>query len=354
MKSLDQILQNIKPLDRDLLTMAQVFCDQRAKPLGALGKMETIYTRLYAMFRGKIDLTKKIVMVYVADNGVVAEQVSANPQETTFIVGQNMLQGRTGLCSISDHVGSEICVVDIGCCQDLFSPSQDKIRRGTGNIAKEAAMTRAECLRAIELGYMKTKQLIDKGYRLFGTGEMGVGNTTTSAVVIAALLGLTAREVTGYGAGLTSEMHRHKQKVIAACLERYSFTGDALDLASELAGLDILGMVGTYLACAEAQLPCVLDGLISVAALLLASRLTPVVLDYVFASHYSTEPAYALACQHLALSPMILMDMRLGEGSGCPLAFFLMENAVYTLEHMPSFSEAGLDDSDYIDQRVQE
>lgn len=351
MKRLDEIIGSIRPIDFEKLRAGKALCDQLAKPLGALGKMETIYARLHAMFAKDIDLAKKVVIVYVADNGVVAEGVSSNPQETTYTVAKNLLASQTGLCAISKHVGSDVSVVDIGCIRDVYDHCQDKVKACTGNILHEAAMTRDEAIEAILVGYSKTKDLIDQGYTLFGTGEMGIGNTTTSAAVISALLEVPANKVTGYGAGLTQDMKAHKTAVIQTALKRHAPYHDVLDVVSKLGGLDMLGMAGTYLACAQYQLPCVVDGLISIAGLLIASRLSPLVLDYCFASHVSTEPGYALVCEHLGLEPMLLMDMRLGEGSGCPLAFFLMENSVYTIEHMPTFSQANLAKDDYIDIR---
>ena len=212
-------------------------------------------------------------------------------------------------------------------------------------------MTREQAIAAILVGYKKTEALIKDGYRLFGTGEMGIGNTTTSAAVIAAVLGLKAEDVTGYGAGLTQDMKAHKTVVIQQCLDCHAPYGDILDLTAKLGGLDMLAMAGTHLACARYQLPCVVDGLISLTGLLIAHQLTPHVLDYSFASHASTEPAYRLVSDFLGLEPMLLLDMRLGEGSGCPLAFFLLENAVYTMEHMPTFAEGSLKEEDYVDIR---
>lgn len=353
MWSLEEVLTQIHPLDEGKVLQGKAICDQLAKPLGALGKMETIYARLYAMFDGQIDLGKGVVVVYVADNGVVAEGISANPQETTFTVAQNILKGKTGLCAISKHVGSSVSLVDIGCKKDVFSETNQKVCRGTGNILHEPAMTRDQCLEAIAIGYRATVSLIDQGYNLFGTGEMGIGNTTTSAAIISAILGKDPAEVTGYGAGLTDEMKSHKTQVIQEAIEKHAPYGDVLDIVSKLGGLDMLGMVGTYIACAQYKKPCVIDGLISIAGALIASRLQPSILDYCFASHVSTEPGYALVCKDLKLDPLLLMDMRLGEGSGCPLAFFLMENAVYTIEHMPTFEEGQLKKEDYIDIRSQ-
>ena len=351
MERLEKIIAGIEPLDQEQIQQGQQICDQLAKPPGSLGKLESIYARLYAMFDGQIQLKKKIVIVYAADNGLVEEGISSNPQETTYIVSKNILAGKTGLCAIADHAGSDIRLVDIGCKKDLYADTAGKVRRGTANALRGPAMSRQEAEAALLTGYDKTCQLIQQGYRLFGTGEMGIGNTSTSAAVIAALLGLQAVQVTGYGAGLTEEMLAHKTAVIQQVLDQHAPYGGILDVVSKVGGLDMLGMAGTHLACAQYQLPCVVDGLISLTGLLIASQLAPAVLDYSFASHASTEPGYRLVSQHLGLEPMLLLDMRLGEGSGCPLAFFLLENAVYTMEHMPTFAQGSLKKEDYIDIR---
>lgn len=353
MKELQEILESIFPLEKEKIAKGKSICDSLAKPLGALGKMEEIYQRLYAMYDTDIRLDKKIVMVYVADNGVVAEGISSNPQETTYIVGKNILKGNSGLGAISKHVGSDVTVIDIGCMRDIYSPAVDKVIYGTGNIVKESAMTREQAQRAILVGYLKTKSLIEEsGYQVFGTGEMGIGNTTTSVAVICALLDIQSREIVGYGAGLTQDMLDHKSTIIQRSVNFHKPYQDVLDVVAKVGGLDMLGMVGTYLACAQYRKACVIDGLISITAVLIASKLCPHVLDYCFTSHASTEPGYQLVCQELQLDPMLLMDMRLGEGSGCPLAFFLLENAVYTIEHMPTFSESQLRKTDYIDIRA--
>ncbi|WP_303974536.1 nicotinate-nucleotide--dimethylbenzimidazole phosphoribosyltransferase [Streptococcus merionis] len=352
MKRLQEIIARLQPLEQKKVQEGQLLCDQLAKPLGSLGKLESIYARLYAMFEGKIQLEKQIVVVYVADNGIVEEGISSNPQETTAIVARNILEGKTGLCAISQHVGSDTCVVDIGCKEDIDPLRQDKIRPGTRNMLREPALTRDECIKAILVGYQKTVELIGQGYTLFGTGEMGIGNTTTSAAVISVLLNKKAEKVTGYGAGLTQEMKSHKTNIIQACIEKHAPYEDVLDVVAKVGGLDLLGMVGTYLACAEYHLPCVVDGLISITGLLIASRLAPCVVDFCFASHSSTEPGYQLVCRELQLSPMLTLEMRLGEGSGCPLAFFLMTTACHTMEHMPTFEEGKLKKEDYIDIRI--
>ncbi|MGT2933976.1 nicotinate-nucleotide--dimethylbenzimidazole phosphoribosyltransferase [Streptococcus catagoni] len=351
MISLDDILKDIKPIDRAKEKEGQAYCDSLAKPLGSLGKMEKIYAKLFAMFEGEINLTPKVVMVYSADNGVVAEKISANPQETTYQVSENILAGKTGLCAISQELGSDIYLIDIGCKKNIFSTSESKVMAGTHNMLEKPAMSAEDCIKAILVGYEKTQELIKEGYSLFGTGEMGIGNTTTSAAVISAILELAPEEVTGYGAGLTEPMKAHKIAVIKAAIKKHSPFKDVLDIVAKVGGLDMLGIAGTFLACAQAQLPCVVDGLISVTGLLIASQLCSHVLDYSFASHVSTEPGYDKVSQYLGLEPMLMMDMRLGEGSGCPLAFSLIETSVSTIRKMPTFSQTQLNKEDYIDIR---
>ncbi|MBF0779547.1 MULTISPECIES: nicotinate-nucleotide--dimethylbenzimidazole phosphoribosyltransferase [unclassified Granulicatella] len=348
---INHVLENIQKIDHVYIQQARKYCDNLAKPLGALGKLEDIYCRLYAMFCGKIIIDKKIVIVYVADNGICQEGISANPQVTTYQVGKNMLEGNAGINIMTKQVGADVSIVDIGCLQDLSSFSNQKVRYGTENALKRPALTKKEALRAIQVGYEHTLQLIEQGYTVFGTGEMGVGNTTTSVAVISQLLSKDAQEIVGFGAGINQETLAHKAQIIKRMIEHNAPYEDALDVARKVGGLDILGMVGTYLACAKHQLPFVIDGVISIAALLVAHALNESVLDYAFASHCSTEPGYQVVSEFLNLSPMLQLDMRLGEGTGCPLLFFLMDMAKQTMETMPSFKTAHLNKDDYVDIR---
>ena len=354
MDRLTAIINQINPLQSKLLKEGRDYCDRLAKPLGALGKMEEIYARLYAIFRGDIRLEKKVMMVYVSDNGIVDEGVSSNPQETTYIVAKNMLDGQAAIAILAKQCQAELCVVDSGCKRDIYPTSDDKISQGTKNMLLEAAMTREQAIQAILLGYDKTCEWIEQGYTLFGTGEMGIGNTTTSAALISAILEIPPSEVTGYGAGLTESMKDHKTEVIETCLKKHAPFEDSLDIVSKIGGYDILGMVGTHLACAQYQLPCVVDGLISATGLLVASQFSRLVLDYAFASHISTEPGYRLVQERLGLNPLLSMDMRLGEGVGCPFIFDIMETSVTTIEAMPQFKDSLLNKEDYVDIRLNE
>ena len=235
---LNQILKNIVPIDAKALEEGKNYCDRLAKPLGALGKMEKMYARLHAMFPDNIKLTKKMVMIYVADNGVCDEGISSNPIETTFIVANNIRNGKAGVANIAEYAGSDICVIDIGCKSPIYPDNPDHILNGTRNMLKEPAMTRQEALEAILVGYRRTVELINQGYTLFGTGEMGVGNTTTSASVIAATLGLPAQEVAGYGAGVTEKMKAHKTAVIQESVTSHAPYSDMIDLVSKVGGLN--------------------------------------------------------------------------------------------------------------------
>ncbi|MBF0805549.1 MULTISPECIES: nicotinate-nucleotide--dimethylbenzimidazole phosphoribosyltransferase [unclassified Streptococcus] len=351
MKKLEDILEQIQPVSQQELQEGQLLCDRLAKPFGSLGQLESIYARLFAIFSKEINLSKKVVLVYVADNGVVEEGVSSNPQETTAQVALNMIEGKSGICVLSRFVGNAVKVIDIGCKKDLGDISTQKIRYGTGNIRREAAMTLGEAEAAVLVGFEAAREMIAEGFTVLGTGEMGIGNTTTSVALIAALLELDPQELTGYGAGLTDTMRSHKVQVIQDSLALHSKMRDPLEVASCLGGLDILGIAGTFLAAAYYRVPCVIDGVISIAGLLLASKLNTAVLDYAFASHCSKEPAFQVVANALGLSPVLDLEMRLGEGSGCPLAFQLMDTAVYTIEQMPTFEDCLLKSEDYIDIR---
>lgn len=348
---LEAIIESIRPLDQKQITRAQAFCDQLAKPLGAFGRLEDIYVRLSAILGPPVSLSPKVTVVYVADHGVVEEGVSSNPQSTTYQVACNILQGKSGLCGLSKYAGSDVHLLDLGCCQPITGSDHRKLCSGTANFLKGPAMSREVAIAAILAGYEETVALIDQGYQVIGTGEMGIGNTTTSVAVIAAILGGDPVPLVGYGAGLDQQGLARKTEVILQALQQHTPFTDVLDVVAKVGSLDILGMAGSFLACAQKKKVAVVDGLISITGLLVASRLQPTVLDYVFLSNASPEPAFAYVCEDLGLVAYFDLGLRLGEGSACPLMFSLMDAAVTALESFPTFDEAGLSQSDYIDIR---
>lgn len=350
-KELFEYSRKIKELDESYLMEAKKYNDTLCKPLGSLGKLEDMYERLYCIFKGKIPEFKKVVIVYASDNGVYKEKISSNPQDTTYKVCKNIINGGSGLCKLAKFYNVKVELLDLGVLEDVVSHTKYKVKKGTNNIRYEAAMQREDAVKAILAGFNKTLELAKEGYNMFGAGEMGVGNTTTSATIISVLLNENAENTTGLGSGLTDSMYENKIKVINDAIINNSPFTDIIDVCAKLSGFDILGMAGTYLASSYLGYPFVLDGVISMAALLIASKINPLVLQYAFSSHSSEEKGAKLTQKHLKIKPFLDLNMRLGEGSGCPIAMSVLESAVYTLSNMATFNDVSVSKDDYIDIR---
>ena len=289
--------------------------------------------------------------VAILDNGVVEEGVSVTPRSVTAAQAVNMTNYCTGMSAMAHHFGDEIQVVDVGIADEYDCPAilNRKILPGTRNLAREPAMTRQEAARSVWTGMELARQAKDEGVAILGAGEMGIGNTTTSAAVLAALTGLPVEAVTGRGGGMTDAGFLRKKQVITDALALHRpDKNDVLDVLSKVGGLDIAAMCGVFLGAARQRLPVVIDGFISVVAALCAGRLCPAAEDYFFASHASHEVGYAAAVKELGLEPWLHLGMRLGEGSGCPIALRGMEAACAAAEGMATFAGAAIDDS-YLD-----
>jgi len=355
MNELENTLQLIIPSNKTIYKEAATFIDGLTKPIGSLGKLESITAKMMSIL-GKIEPIdfKKTTIIMCADNGVVAEGVSACPQSVTHTVTENFTKDITGIANLSAFFGSDTTIIDIGVKGSFNHPliKDYKILNGSNNIAKGPAMTYDEALQAIHSGIQIVDELVALGYNLLGTGEMGIGNTTTSAAVLSALEGLDPGLVTGKGAGITSHQHQHKQKVIKKAIRvNKPKKHDVMDVLSKVGGLDIAGLCGCFLGAAKNKTPIVIDGVISAVAALCAFRLAPDVIDYIFPSHLSKEPGIPYIMEILGLEPFLDLDLRLGEGSGCPLAFSIIESAIYTIFNMGTFQEANVDSATYIDIR---
>lgn len=355
MKLLKTTLDNIKPLDKDAVEMAWKHIDNLTKPIGSLGILEEIGAR-FAGITGKLHnkVKKKNIVIMAADNGVVEEGVSCAPKFITKVVTENFTRGITGVCVLAKQAGADLTIVDIGVDADFNNPKilNKKIAYGTKNIAKEAAMSYEDAIRAVEVGIEIVDKLVMDGVDLLGTGEMGIGNTTTSAAVLCALSGLSPDIVVGKGAGLTDEQHKNKINVVKKALEiNKPDRNGPIDVISKVGGFDIAGLTGCFLAAAKNRVPIVIDGFISSAAALCAVRLNPLVKDYIFPSHLSAEPGAVYMMKELGLEPMINLKMRLGEGSGCPLAFMIIEAALAIVNEMGTFEEANIVNDFLIDIR---
>ena len=345
MHLLKQTLDAIRPVDRAVMAAAQREIDYCLKPPGSLGKLESM-ARQIAGITGQVHnaIRKKAIVVMMADNGVYTEGVAMYPQDITRIGAEFVTTGRMGVNFLARQAGADIIAVDIGIQVDVDLPRviNRKVRHGTANFLKEPAMTREEAIQAIEAGIEVTIDAIDRGYDLIGTGEIGIGNTTASSAVLFAFTGAPIDRVVGRGAGLTDEAFARKKAVVEEAVRRHRpDPDDPLDVLAKVGGLDIAGMVGTYLACAARRVPVVTDGLISNVAALAAMRCKPEAVQYMIPSHISFEPGAKLLKEITGLEPMLDMDMRLGEGTGCALVFTIIEAALRMIEEMGTFAVLG-------------
>lgn len=349
-KELDALVREVLPLDRSAMTAAEEHQARLAKPPGSLGRLEEISIQL-AGITGRVHnaLNKKQLLVFAADNGVVAEGVSSAPQSVTKQQTINLMRGKTGAAVLAKHFGCGLTVCDVGVNADIYESAvlNRKIAYGTQNICTGPAMTREQTLQAILTG-AEIARTVDAD--VIGVGEMGIGNTTTSSAVLAVLLGADVEAVTGRGGGITEESFRKKKAVIRTAIEvNRPDRDDVVGVLSKVGGFDLAAMCGAFLGAAAARRPAVIDGLISTAAALCAVRLCPNVRGYLVPSHASFEIGYRLAMEAMDLRPLFDLGMRLGEGSGCPLAFQVLDAACAVINDMATFDEAGIND-DYLDE----
>lgn len=349
-KELDALVRAVAPLDRSAMTAAEEYQARLAKPPGSLGRLEEISIQL-AGITGRVHnaLNKKQLLVFAADNGVVAEGVSSAPQSVTKQQTINLMRGKTGAAVLAKHFGCGLTVCDVGVNADFYESTvlNRKIAYGTQNICTGPAMTREQTLQAILTG-AEIARTVDAD--VIGVGEMGIGNTTTSSAVLAVLLGADVEAVTGRGGGITEESFRKKKTVIRTAIEvNRPDRDDVVGVLSKVGGFDLAAMCGAFLGAAAARRPAVIDGLISAAAALCAVRLCPNVRGYLMPSHASFEIGYRLAMEAMDLRPLFDLGMRLGEGSGCPLAFQVLDAACAVINDMATFDEAGINDN-YLDE----
>ena len=345
--TLQEVVSQIKPADQGAMAAARAHWDTVAHPLNSLGLLEDAVVRIAgASGTAAVDITKRAVVAMCADNGVVAEGVTQSGQDVTAIIAENMGRGTSSVCRMGRVAGADVVPVDIGVAVPVTVGKilQRHIRRGTADLAGEPAMSRAECERAILVGVEVVKDLVDQGYRLLATGEMGIGNTTTSAAVASVLLGREAEEVTGRGAGLSTEGLRRKVDAIRRGIAvNRPDASDPVDTVSKVGGLDIAGLMGVFLGGALYHVPVLIDGFISSVSALAAARLCPAALDYMLASHASNEPAGKMVLEALGLEPFLYARMCLGEGTGAVAVIPLLDMALAMYREMSSFSDINID-----------
>ncbi|WHH59109.1 nicotinate-nucleotide--dimethylbenzimidazole phosphoribosyltransferase [Petroclostridium sp. X23] len=347
MFSLDYITSRITPLNQNTMVVVKKRLDSLTKPIGSLGRLEDIVVRL-AGIKGHMypEVDKKCVIVMCADNGVVAEGVSSCPKDVTAKVTQNFTRGITGINIFTRHTNSDLVIVDIGVDAKLEHPQiiNRKVKWGTDNIAKGPAMSRDEAVKAIEIGIDIISQRVDQGIRLFGTGEMGIGNTTTSGAIAAVYADCPIEHVVGRGAGLTREDYQNKMNIVKKSIEiNQPDKDDPIDVLAKVGGLDIAGLAGCFIGAAYHKTPIIIDGFISAAAALIASKINPLVKEYILPSHGSAEPGAEVVMKMLNMQPMLNLGMRLGEGTGAALAFHIVDAAVAAYTQMGTFEDADIE-----------
>lgn len=342
-KELKQKIREICPSDRMSMAAAAAHWKTVGKPLNSLGKLEDAVIRM-AGIRGTADYTigKKGLVIMCADNGVVAEGVTQTGQEVTAIVAENFTRRAASVCLMAEIAGADLFPVDIGMASDVPSVTKPeyKVMSGTKDMLLEPAMTRKQAAQAVLTGIAVAQKLTGQGYDLLATGEMGIGNTTTSSAVASVLLERDAAEVTGRGAGLSSEGLNRKADVIRRSIElHHPDKKDVLDVLSKVGGLDIAGLAGVFLGGALCRIPVIIDGFISSAAALCASKLCPASADYMMPSHKPGEPAGEMVLDALGLSPFIDCNMSLGEGSGAVAVIPMLEMGLAVYREMSTFDE---------------
>lgn len=349
MDVVSKTIKGISPVDETLYEAAQKRLDNLTKPPGSLGRLEEFARRLVAI-TGNLNpiLDKKVVFTFAGDHGVVQEGVSAYPREVTAQMVFNFLRGGAGINVLARHAGAEVVVVDIGVDHDFAEAAglmKMKVVKGTKNILKGPAMTRQEAIRCLEAGIELAGGYAKKGYKIFGTGDMGIGNTTPSSAIASVLTGRPASEVTGRGTGISDESLRRKIRVIEdAIMSNKPDADDAIDVLAKVGGAEIGGIAGLVLGAAFNRVPVVVDGFISTAGALIAYCLEPRTKDYMFAAHNSVEKGHKAMLGKMGLKPVLDLDLRLGEGTGAALAMTLIEAGLKIYREMATFGEAGVSD----------
>lgn len=333
----------IEKPDEEVRKQVQRNWDMVAKPLDGMGVFEQIACQIGAITGNvQIDIAKKAVLVMCADNGVVEEGISQSGQEVTAVVAREMTENISSVGKMASTIGAEVFPIDIGinCPEEIPGMIQRSVRKGTRNFRKEPAMTEEETLQAIFTGIELVKDCKEKGYQILATGEMGIGNTTTSSAVIAALLNCDVEAVTGRGAGLSDAGLMRKQQVIAEAIEKYHLReAKPLEVLRTVGGLDIAGLAGVCMGGAIYHVPVVLDGVISFAAALVADRILPGVREYLIPSHKGKEPALQVLLEEMNLRPVIDGRLALGEGTGAVMMFALLDMALSVYENKTTFAD---------------
>lgn len=346
MEKIKTTIRDIKELDKEAMSKAKKRQDSLTKPLGSLGVLEDLSIKVAGITGESTPVIKdKVIVTMAADHGVVVEGVSAYPSEVTPQMVYNFINGGAAINVMAKHIGARVVVVDMGVATDIKSLNvvNKKIGYGTKNMVMGPAMTREEAVRSIEAGIEVFEDELKKGLDIVGVGDMGIGNTTASSAITAAITGEPIEKVTGRGTGVDDASYQKKIETIKRSLEHNKpDQKDPIDVLTKVGGFEIGGMTGVYLAGAANRIPAVVDGFISGAAALLAYELEPKVKDYLIASHCSVEAGHRVILDWIGIKPLLNLNLRLGEGTGAALGINLVEAGCKILSEMATFADAGV------------
>ena len=347
MSLLKRTIRSIGPLDKNAMDAARARQNSLTKPPGSLGRLESISTQVAGITgQARPILTDKAIITCAGDHGVVAQGVSAFPQEVTPQMVYNFLSGGAAINVLARHVGARVIVVDAGVAAHM-DPQPGlvlkKVAHGTADMTQGPAMTREQAVQSIEAGIEAVEDEITRGLSIVATGDMGIGNTTPSSAIAAAFTGLPVGQVTGRGTGIDDAQLMHKVEVIEKALAiNHPDTSDGVDVLSKVGGYEIGAIAGIILGAAAHHIPAVIDGFISTAGALIAGGLAPLARDYMIAAHVSVEIGHRAMLEHLSLVPCLDLDLRLGEGTGAALVLSIVEAACKILNEMATFEDAGV------------
>ncbi|WP_296971228.1 nicotinate-nucleotide--dimethylbenzimidazole phosphoribosyltransferase [Tepidanaerobacter sp. EBM-38] len=347
MTKFEQTLQQIKPLDEEVMKKTQARLDDLTKPAGSLGMLENIAKQIAGITGNVVpELPKKAAILMAGDHGILKEGVAPFPQEVTPQMVLNFVNGGAAMSVLTRHENAKLYVVDIGVASDLPDVPNiinRKVAYGTKNMAEGPAMTYEEATQAIEVGIDIAEMAIKEGAGIIAIGEMGIGNTSPSSAIIATYSNLPVEDVVGRGTGVDDE----RLKIKIAAIEKALMVNkpnpkNPLDVLSKVGGLEIAGLTGVILACAANRVPVIIDGFISGAAAVIAKEMSPLAANYMLGSHLSEEPGHKVILDFLGIKPILMLNMRLGEGTGAALAMNIVDASLKILKEMATFSEAGV------------
>lgn len=357
---MQDIIRKIGSVKQEFFERAQKRLDNLTKPPGSLGRLEDLAKQLVAITEKTMPIIdRKVVFTFAGDHGVTEEGVSAYPKEVTPQMVFNFMRGGAGINVLARHAGADVVVVDVGVDYDFNTPPipplsrggeggvfvSRKVVRGTRNMMKGPAMSRDEAQQCIQVGIDLAAEYAQKGYQLFGTGDMGIGNTTPSSAIAAVMTNRSVADVTGRGTGINDESLKRKIEVIEQSIRLNSpDPADALDVLAKVGGAEIGAIAGLILEAAAQRIPVVIDGFISTAGAIIAYGLEPKTKDYMIAGHSSVEIGHRAMLEKMGLSPILDLNLRLGEGTGAALAMHMIEAGLKIYREMATFGEAGVSD----------